>query len=401
MRLLLAIIVLHSLLFQEGKTGLYSDHNLFIQLRSGDCTFRITADMGRDSPLILSADGQRFISPKRQTDILLFRHDEKVLLACPGSKNKFVVQGATQHYREVIATCAQNNTFSLGGDSANFRYIKCAKTPDSSILDAREDCGGAKRHKKLFVGFRLPVTQRFLKTVELCYDPIRHSTLYTKFEVSKGVKSGQNIPRASYFRTEVFRDNLRPNFASIYKGHDDRLRALLGSEREGEDLQKGHLAAFGHFPYYSQQDATMYAINTVPQWDKVNMGNWKRLEDRIRSLASNSDQDLHVIAGAFGVLKIKGVEIFLAPPSAVPVPQLIYAVVYDQAMSHGVVLIVVNDTRNPSPRKICRDVCNRNKSLMKNWPERSDASKGFLYCCTLREFNQKTKLAFPDKPLLE
>ena len=261
------------------------------------------------------------------------------------------------------------------------------------------------------IGFQLPVSKQFVKLIELCYDPTQHTTLYAGFKISKGIKNGQKIPRSGYFKTELFRDNLKPTFNNIYKGQKSRFTNLLGRELdEGISvLQKGHLAAYANFPYHSQQEATMYAVNTIPQFRRVNTGNWKKLEDRLRSYATQQDQDLQVYVGTYGVLKLatisgKQQEIYLSnngKNNVVPVPEITYAIVYNQAMTRGAVFITLNNVvARSSIKKLCRDQSNQVKWFSNDWLDRTDVTKGYVYCCTLKDFLHKTGLRFPEKPLL-
>lgn len=65
---------------------------------------------------------------------------------------------------------------------------------------------------------------------------------------------------------------------------------ILGSSTLGTNyikdidyyLARGHLAARADFVYSTHQRATFWYINTAPQWQTFNSGNWKVLEDNLR-----------------------------------------------------------------------------------------------------------------------
>jgi DNA/RNA endonuclease G (NUC1) len=65
---------------------------------------------------------------------------------------------------------------------------------------------------------------------------------------------------------------------------------ILGSSTLGANyikdidyyLARGHLAARSDFVYSTHQRATFWFINTAPQWQTFNSGNWKVLEDNLR-----------------------------------------------------------------------------------------------------------------------
>jgi DNA/RNA non-specific endonuclease len=72
---------------------------------------------------------------------------------------------------------------------------------------------------------------------------------------------------------------------------------ILGSSTLGSNyikdidyyLARGHLAARSDFVYSTHQRATFWFINTAPQWQTFNSGNWKVLEDNLREY-KNHDQ---------------------------------------------------------------------------------------------------------------
>ncbi|PSN51510.1 hypothetical protein C0J52_00716 [Blattella germanica] len=105
---LAAVLLLHLSLLQRGMT---------------DCT----AEVSSDSPLILSPEGPRFVPANRH-----LQHGQKVFLACPGSGNTFVIQGVTQPYSEIVATCVKNNRLLVQGRRVLFRNITCSKPPEDS-----------------------------------------------------------------------------------------------------------------------------------------------------------------------------------------------------------------------------------------------------------------------------
>lgn len=76
---------------------------------------------------------------------------------------------------------------------------------------------------------------------------------------------------------------------------------LLGSSKLADKyinqdsyLARGHLAPDEDFLFASWQYATFFYINTVPQWQAINNGNWKRLENLVRSTADFYNEDLQV-----------------------------------------------------------------------------------------------------------
>lgn len=72
----------------------------------------------------------------------------------------------------------------------------------------------------------------------------------------------------------------------------DVLTTLLGEASANRALtrsylSRGHLAPDADFLLGTWQDVTYFYINTAPQWQTINGGNWLRLENTVRSFASN------------------------------------------------------------------------------------------------------------------
>jgi hypothetical protein len=263
--------------------------------------------------------------------------------------------------------------------------------------------------------------------MEVCFDPERHTTQFIKFIVVRGVENRQrNVPRKNYFRKSGLFKDLTPPIESVYScrsGQYSILANLLGAEeavdryidcnsRGGESLDKGHMAAYADFVYYAQQKATLSYVNTVPQWQSFNAGNWKILEERIRKYAETHDTDLVVYAGYHKVARLRDKNnkerpIFLAKDpnnkDALPVPDQMYRIVYDADTRRGIVFLGINSVdinNNVSKRMICQDVCEQAMSFVAGW-NRTNVSKGYIYCCTLKDFLSSSglKSAFPVKSL--
>jgi hypothetical protein len=313
--------------------------------------------------------------------------------------------------------------FNIDGTPVSLRNVTCKDTPESTIVRTGKcNINGLDKHS---IGFK--VNAGFIELMEVCHDPQRHTTQYIKFIVVQGVEKRQrNVPRQNYFRKSGFFKGLTPPVESVYNcksGQYSILANLLGSEeavdryidcssRGGESLDKGHLAAYADFVYYAQQKASLHYVNTVPQWQSFNAGNWKILEERIRKYAETHNTDLVVYAGYHKVARLRDKNnkehpIFLTKDpnnnDAIPVPDQMYRIVYDQDMRRGIVFLGINSVEinpNISKRMICQDVCEQAKSFFTGW-NRMNSSKGYIYCCTLNDFlaSSGLKTAFPVKSL--
>lgn len=153
-------------------------------------------------------------------------------------------------------------------------------------------------------------------------------------------------------------------------------------------MAKGHLAPSGDFVYVSSKWSSYFYINAVPQWNQINNINWRKLENRIRNVAANLNNNLIIYTGAFKNLTLpdshntdKG--IFLMD-YRVAAPKYIWKVVHSLTYDKAIAFVTVNNPFQPIviddlpgyDNKICED-------YKWDWPERKDVSKGFTYCCSV------------------
>jgi hypothetical protein len=232
----------------------------------------------------------------------------------------------------------------------------------------------------------------------------------------QGTDSGQrsinrwNITCTSYFECDTRKFD---DFYSREKQYS-RLVELIGSVNQtlkfvsrntSSDLYltKGHLVAVKDFVYNSQQQVTLFCINTAPMWQIIRKGNWRRLENSIRQYASRNGKDLTVYTGTYGVLNLpnvngSNVQIYLDVDrnghNVVPVPRLFWKLVYDRLTREGIVFLGINNHHKdlyPKEYEICTDVCNTTQSWFTGW-DRHQISLGYVYCCTVRDFLARTNV---------
>lgn len=162
-----------------------------------------------------------------------------------------------------------------------------------------------------------------------------------------------------------------------------------------------HLTPAGDFASSEDRDSTFYVENGVPGFQKVNNGNWKYIEDQIKSSIKNNAE---IITGQFGQLTLtstSGEKVKLTLESDRPmykktprydhikVPEFFYKIVRDTKTKEAFVVVSSN---NPfmtkfSGQKMCKkNLCGDNERL-------EDFSKGYTYCCGFTEFavNMKKK----------
>lgn len=160
----------------------------------------------------------------------------------------------------------------------------------------------------------------------------------------------------------------------------------------GSYLARGHLTPDGDGVYVTSQFITYFLVNTVPQWQVINNGNWKSVESEVRTVASDLRKDLTVVTGGDGVLSLPDVDgnmkdIYLAG-GKLPVPKLTWKLVYDADSLLGIVFVCVNNpfTTPASGGVVCDDVCERYNWGGASW---KNYTKGYVSCCDYAGVKEK------------
>jgi len=228
------------------------------------------------------------------------------------------------------------------------------------------------------IGFQL-MERDFIGLIEVCFDHLHYTTLYTNFTIVSGVdKEHQTGDRPRYFKNNYF-NGITPSIEDAYK------------ERSPRDIDRGHLAAWADFTYFSQRLATQYYINVVPQWNTFNGGNWRTLEERIRKMAREDNTDLVVYAGSCSPSNEvnTGKYMYLARSTrnrqvVVPVPEQLFRIVYNQNTKRSLVFLGINRVHSRQ-HTACKDNCHEIEPFFKGF-NRKDITKGYIYCCRLTDF---------------
>ncbi|CAH0553240.1 unnamed protein product [Brassicogethes aeneus] len=357
------------------------------------CSISFNLQMEEKSPLFLKNNTNiDFIVPVNGK--LYLKNDQQFILVCPGPKNILPISNSNQ----TVVTCSSNN-FILARKTVSSEEMQCSKIPKAEIQEHNKQCGG--NGKKISIGYKI-TRKKWVYLIEVCYDSDSGRTLYTEHHVI-----GEEIENAS-------KTNLRPSFSTAGLGADtpaevvykqefqkSTFNQLLGSARLAEQyinnksyLARGHLSPDADFLLSPWQYATYFYINTCPQWNSINNGNWKRIENLIRKTASHYNSTLKVITGTHDVLQLpnaKGelVDILLAKSkSKIPVPKFVWKIVCHELNKQCIVLVVVNNPfaqNSGNNLNICNNICDTYGWADSNW---NKVTKGLIKCCEYSEFSQ-------------
>lgn len=131
-------------------------------------------------------------------------------------------------------------------------------------------------------------------------------------------------------------------------------------------------------------------MNVAPQFQIVNGGNWLRVENIARNLASNYETELTIYSGTLGQLRLpstggKQKLVSLLDEGKIIIPQYFYKIIIDERARSGIVFVTYNNPflHRAAIRPLCEDVCERSGLDMKQF---SDPRKGYTFCCEYDTF---------------
>lgn len=133
--------------------------------------------------------------------------------------------------------------------------------------------------------------------------------------------------------------------------------------------------------FFSHQWATYYYINVVPQFQSINNGNWKHIENSVRRKAAQLKRELFVFTGAHEILELKNKKISLEK-NALEVPKWMWKIIMDKESNAGIGFITFNNPFSSSATHLCKDIC---IEYGWDWKDRKSFTKGYTICCKIDE----------------
>lgn len=168
-------------------------------------------------------------------------------------------------------------------------------------------------------------------------------------------------------------------------------------------LSRGHMAAKADFVYGNLQRSTFWYLNTAPQWQSFNGGNWNTLEMNVRRFAASRQLELDVYTGVHGQMTMEDVHgkrqpVHLHANGAIlSAPRFYWKVIYDPVSKHGTAFIGLNDPFVESVTDdvyLCTDISGKIEWL--DWCA-NNITAGISYACSVDDLRR----AVPVVPALD
>ncbi|KAG5869877.1 hypothetical protein JTB14_013869 [Gonioctena quinquepunctata] len=354
------------------------------------------------TPLLIENGKSAIIYPKYGEGTVKFKAGEVVELSC---SQRFIIIDGNQKENIVQASCVSDQKFSIHGETYSWQQISCNYNP---LPIGRFTSGSCSNSGKLAeIGFVLD-NQRFLRTMQICFDTESQNPLYSHFELSSTIAiNAVGVPRPRFHLDEGFYHLFDGSVKHLYLKDNQRktINTLLGLDENSEKyienegdlfLSRGHLSAHSDFVYAAQKNSTFRYINAAPQWQIINGRNWDQAEIDTRNYATIHNVSLKVWTGTYGVATLphettgKEIELYLYVhfnDRAIPVPAMYWKLIYNPSNEKAIVLIGLNNpyVKDVSKNVICNDISGQVDWL--KW-EKSSIIHGYSYACTVAEFRK-------------
>ncbi|KAM0734737.1 hypothetical protein ACS0PU_011556 [Formica fusca] len=362
-------------------------------------------DLKEPQPLLLKqvAKSANIWYPDDDNGTLSISVDDSIYLACPGKDNYLKNRSWSN---EAKAICVEDKVFDVNEARHNFSSLVCKSHPEHYAQHTGSPpC--LDRHSPIEIGFNVSGT--FIRTIELCRDDKTYTTYYTKFKMSKMIGSYQkSYPRPSRFLAGRFYPGIDIDYLYKFETQLNTLARILNStelaqqrlKKSVQFLSRGHMTAKADFIYGALQRATFWYLNTAPQWQSFNGGNWNSLEMSVRRFAASRRLDLDVYTGVHGQMTMEDIRgkqqpVHLhAEGAIVSAPKFYWKVIYDPLSKRGTAFVGLNDPFIKSVTDdiyLCTDISEKIKWL--DWKPR-DITAGISYACSIADL-RKAVLVVP------
>ncbi|PZC71898.1 hypothetical protein B5X24_HaOG212269 [Helicoverpa armigera] len=265
--------------------------NVLICNVTSDCVLSLNKDFSSPGPVFLK-NGD-FLEVNTANGNITMGRSEVVTVACPGHNRKVVLGTVTMPYDTMEAHCLVDKTFRVDRRILTFKEIKCNTQPWFTAQEYPETC---HEHSSMIYHVGYKVKNSFHTIYEACFDKRLLRTHYVKHRLTPlSIYKQHGLTRPAFIDGNLFR-GVKMN--EIYKFNNQKtsLDAILGHSMSGHYLTKkqflsrGHLAANADYPTSALIRATFHYVNSAPQWQRGNAGDWAALEelvyDPIRKLAA-------------------------------------------------------------------------------------------------------------------
>ncbi|XP_023343940.1 uncharacterized protein LOC111713331 [Eurytemora carolleeae] len=317
---------------------------------------------------------------------------ETILLSCPGSS---LIYSSSP---SLLVLC-KGTELQVKNTKVRESQLGCVKPPRNEERRTGEPCGPLQVGEIVELGYKEDFS--FKPVLSFCHEVDSEQTYYTQHTLRGSTLQFNSIDqtRPAFKEGKLFYKKISASATYSQRNQEKVLTSILGQDRSRELLNssflaRGHLAPDADFLYQDWQDATYYYGNIAPQWQSINNGNWRRLENSIRTKGKKLYRDLEIFSGTLGILQVNGEtglqEIWLGTDGSkkyIPVPEYFFKIIVDSVESKSIGIFCTN---NPFLERVlrstvlCTDICDET-GWGDKFKNRFEVGDGLIFCCSPAE----------------
>uniref|UniRef100_A0A0K8WFE1 Nuclease EXOG, mitochondrial n=1 Tax=Bactrocera latifrons TaxID=174628 RepID=A0A0K8WFE1_BACLA len=359
---------------------------VFSSVYAKHCTIVMPRDVPQPTPIILTNTG---LFRPTSTVTTIVEHD-KITLLCTGRDNTVLALN-----EEIVTLVCENGNFFHNNKTYALQNMKCKSVPTTQLWRKGTTCATGDG-----VFYEVGIDYKNRHAIfEICFNQRDQRTIYSRHLINGYIQNGRPKYdcRPSFFRSEGMSRNLNDLYTkSTQQKHFETLFGVNQTfNNNASFLARGHIAPFADLIFCYEQFATFYYANVAPEWQIVNAGNWVRVENAVRKIASSQRSDLLVFTGTLGVLELRNpltsrdTSIYLDEHQTIAVPKWFYKVVMHPSFAIDIVFITLNNpfVRNAVGVEFCNNICRQIcKKHSLDCTKFTDTKKGYTFCCELKNF---------------
>ncbi|XP_062554638.1 uncharacterized protein LOC134219788 [Armigeres subalbatus] len=285
---------------------------------------------------------------------------DKSWIACPSSSDQMnSINGLYRVSAEI--ECVGGHIFKYVHNShiINITNVYCDQRATGNVRrDSNIQCPGSYKAVGFNVSFPI-IGYKFFDLYHLCFNESAATTVYTTHTLYGNEISHKCYSSKPQFKSAGF-SHRNISWAYNIAWQKDELTNLFRSypnetNPQGStddyynlsNLQRGHLNPDADQLFTTWQWSTYFYINVVGMWQQINNGNWKNLENNVRTLAANSSKTYKIYTGTFDTLSLcsraENCPKFTLSDGRIPVPKWLWKIVKFPELDAAIALVVSNN----------------------------------------------------------
>lgn len=307
----------------------------------------------------------------------------------------------------------------------SFTSLNCKYTQMPFLEVTKRECAVNSVIVEVFYRVGSGACATKLVLYESCHEVEHRINYWTHFTMAAANAVYQSGYRYPSFHTGGLYDDeglTDSKTGNIYKNSAARkeFRNAFGTQvftllppRGDKSIIRGHLMANADATLYNYQRASFMYVNVMPQFQRNNNNNWKKLEENLRTFSGLYGTKLDIYTGVADVMSFMNIKLYIynhkidtdKPAPKLPVMDFFYKMIISREREEAMVVVCVNNHLVADKDLLPFIHCGRPveedamEDPVPDWSEqtglfskslteelRRDVSRGYMYTCSMDSF---------------